>query len=120
MNWLGNSNPNPITLNPGDRLQVLYEYRPITSMFEQQIENYIRTLPLADQRDETQQDYPLKNWNVRVIEYDDPLFDLVVPTRYPFINPLIFGNVRTEFPYSENMYDSEEYNGGKRAFNKPM
>jgi hypothetical protein len=119
MNWLGNTNPTPIVLSPGDRLKVLYEYRPIVNMFEQQVENYIRTLPLADQRDENNQDFPLKNWNVRVLEEDDPLFDIVVPTRYPFRNLLIFGKIRSEFPYSENMYDSDEYNGGKYDSTNP-
>jgi hypothetical protein len=119
MNWLGETNPAPIRLQSGDRIKVLYQYAPVPSYFEQQVENYVRMLPLADQRDENSQDYPLKNWNVRVIEQDDPLFDLVIKTRFPFINFLVFGKIRTEFPYSENLYNSDEYNGSKRNSKLP-
>ncbi len=108
MTWLGDD------LAEGDILRVLYQYAEVPGPTEQTIENYVRTLPCADQRDETDQLYPLKNWNVRLIEEDDPLFSVVITNRYPFHEPIIWGKVRTEFPFSENVYNMEEYNGSTR------
>jgi hypothetical protein len=56
---------------------------------------------------------------VRVIEEDDAWFDLVIPTRNPYADSLIFGWVRTEFPYSENIYHMDEYNGSTRESRSP-
>jgi hypothetical protein len=64
--------------------------------------------------DKRDQIFPPKNWNVRVIEQDDPLFDVIIPNRMPIQNPLVWGTIRTEFPYSENIYNMEEYNGSIR------
>lgn len=100
----------------GDVVRVLYK---VTEVAEQDIENYIRTLPYADQRDEVDQEYPKKNWNVRVIEEDDPLFSVIVPNRHPYADFLVFGKVRTEFPYSENTYNMETFNGSLRDSKSP-
>jgi len=59
------------------------------------------------------------NWNVRVIEEDDAFFDSVIPYRHPFSDDVIYGYVRTEFPYSENIYNMEEYNGSTRESTNP-
>ena len=67
-----------------------------------------------DKRDERDQQYPPKNWNTRVLEEDDPLFDIIIPIRHPTKDAIIWGKVRTEFPYSENIYNMEEYNGSTR------
>lgn len=113
--WVGETlSTQPIVLAVGDILRVIYKYKEIETLTEQNLENYVRTLPLQDLRDETLIDYPLKNWNVRLIEESDPLFDLIIPTRHPFHDQIIFGKVRTEFPYSENLYNMEEYNGSIR------
>jgi hypothetical protein len=115
MTWIGDElSANPIELMQGDHLRVLYQYNEIPRPTEQQLENYIRSLPLADQRDEDDQQYPLKNWNVRLIAEEDPLFDVLIPVRHPFADPLVFGFYRTEFAYSENIYNMEEYNGSTR------
>ena len=115
MTWIGEDlSANPISLATGDFVRVLYEYKNVPNPGEQQVENFIQTLPLADQRDEAAQDYPPKNWNVRLIEEDDVMFDVVIPIRHPFQEPLVFGQIRTEFPYSENIYNMEEYNGSIR------
>lgn len=115
MCWVGDElSANPIQLVEGDIIRVLYQYKEIPDGAAQAIENFIRALPLADTRDEGDQDYPPKNWNVRLIEEDDPMFDVVVPVKHPFHPPLIFGKIRTEFPYSENIYNREEYNGSTR------
>lgn len=120
MTWVGHTlSVQAIDLEKGDIIRVLYKYKDIPSQTEQTIENYIRSLPLADIRDETAQLYPLKNWNVRLIEEDDPLFDLVIPNRHPYTDPLVFGKVRTEFPYSENVYNMDEYNGSIRNSKLP-
>lgn len=112
--WVGDEKSiNHIELYSGDILKIQYQYANIPSDKEA-IENFIQSLPLADERDEALVQYPPKNWNVRVIEEDDPMFDVVVPVRHPFQDPLIFGQVRTEFPYSENIYNMEEYNGSTR------
>lgn len=119
MSWLGDQlSMNAIPLSEGDSVRVIYETVDVPGS-EQTVEEYIRALPLADQRDERDQIYPLKNWNVRLIEEDDPLFDIIVPVRHPFADPLIYGNVRTEFPYSENIYNMEEYNGSTRESTNP-
>lgn len=116
MTWLGDVQPSPITLTEGDIIKVTYAYDIVD---DQSSEDAIKALPLMDERDEREVCYPLKNWNVKLIAEDDPLFDTLVPTRHPFHDDVIFGKVRTEFPYSENIYNMEEYNGSKRDSNKP-
>lgn len=115
--WVGDSqSANSISLYQGDILKLKYQYAKMESE-NQDIENYIQLLDLADERDETLVEYPPKNWNVRVIEEDDPMFDVIIPVRHPFQDYLIFGQVRTEFAYSENIYNMEEYNGSTRDSN---
>jgi hypothetical protein len=120
LTWTGSSlSVNPIDLIEGDEIRVLYKYNEIPNPTVQSIENYIRSLPLMDQRDERNQIYPLKNWNVRVIQENDSMFDLVIPSRHPYHEFLVYGKVRTEFPYSENIYNMEEYNGSIRNSKDP-
>jgi len=119
MTWVGNNlSIGPIVLEEGDTVKVLYEIVEVPPA-DQTVEDYIRTLPLSDLRDERDQDYPLKNWNVRLIEETDPLFSLIIPVKDPFHEPLIYGWVRTEIAYSENIYNMEEYNGSKRQSRLP-
>ena len=112
MTWSG------ITLSTGDWIRVVYEIVDVPPS-QQSIETYIRTLDIADQRDERTFSYPLKNWNVRVIAQNDPMFNSVIPVLNPFYDPLIYGKVRTEFPYSENVYNMDEYNGSSRESTIP-
>lgn len=120
MTWVGNTlSVDPIDLIEGDEIRVLYLYQEIPDETAQTLENYVRSLPLMDQRDERDQEYPPKNWNVRVLAPDDPLFNILVPERHPFHEPLIYGKIRTEFPYSENIYNMEEYNGSIRNSKNP-
>ena len=120
MTWVGDQlSVAPIILSAGDSVRVIYEINNVPGAAEQTLEDHIRTLSLADQRDERDQLLPLKNWNVRLIEEDDVLFDLIVTDRHPFVDPLVYGKVRTEFPYSENIYNMEEYNGSKRDSTDP-
>jgi len=120
MTWEGSSlSSNQIDLVEGDIIKVLYKYSEIPNPSTQTIENYVRSLPLADQRDERDQDYPLKNMNVRLIAEDDPLFDIIIPNKHPYHDDIIFGKVRTEFPYSENIYNMDEYNGSIRNSKDP-
>ena len=120
MTWAGSGlSIEPIDLVEGDEIRVLYKYSEIFDPTTQAIENYVRSLPLMDQRDERDQVYPLKNWNVRVIPENDSMFDLVIPTRHPYHEFLVYGKVRTEFPYSENIYNMEEYNGSIRNSKLP-
>lgn len=114
MSWNGNQGSSPTTLEEGDIIKVKYQYKEVPDVSEANLETYFQTLPLADNRDEADQDYPPKNWNVRLLEEDDPLFDLLVPVKHPYQPWLVFGQVRTEFPYSENIYNMEEYNGSTR------
>ena len=118
--WVGgNLSFNPIVLNEGDELRIVYQTSEIPSINEQNVESYIRNLPLSDQRDMREQDYPPINWNVRLIEEDDPVFNTIVPNQHPYYDKLIYGKVRTEFPYSENIYNMEEYNGSSRDSYEP-
>lgn len=105
-------------VSEGDSFRVLYKTREIPQS-RRAVEDYIRTLPLMDTRDERDQEYPPKNWNVRVIEEDDPMFGAVVPVRHPIADPVIWGRIRTEFPYGENAYNMDEYNGSKRESLNP-
>lgn len=98
-------------LADGDYVRVLYKTAAVP---DQSDEDYLRDLPLMDLRDETEVCYPRKNWNVRLIAESDPMFDVICPQRHPFTQPIVFGKVRTEFPYSENIYNQEEYNGSLR------
>lgn len=107
IDWIGPE------LNEGDSIRILYRTRNVPAG-SQDTENYIRSLPLLDDRDERDQQYPPKNWNVRALEEDDPMFDVIIPTRHPLADPIIWGRIRTEFPYSENAYNMDEYNGSKR------
>ena len=119
VNWIGGDlDPDPIELSKGDSIRILYQYKEVPNEDQQNLEEYIRTLDLMDQRDERDQQYPPKNWNTRLIEEDDPLFDILIPIRHPIQDPIVWGKVRTEFPYSENIYNMEEYNGSVRdSFN---
>jgi hypothetical protein len=104
--WVGD-------ISEGDSFRVLYKFREVPET-RRAAEDYARTLPLMDTRDERDQDYPPKNWNTRVVEEDDPMFGVLIPVRHPIADPVIWGWVRTEFPYSENAYNMDEYNGSKR------
>ena len=120
VNWIGGElSSAPITIVIGDSVRILYQTKAIPTPDAQAIENYIRTLSLADDRDERDQECPLKNWNVRLIEEDDPLFDVIITNRHPYHDSLIYGWIRTEFPYSENVYNMEEYNGSTRESPDP-
>lgn len=116
MQWIGASHTPPLSLSNGDFIRVIYK---IANPSNQTTENYIRTLPLADQRDETTVTYPPKNWNVRVIAENDAMFSTVCPLLHPFANPPVYGQIRTEFAYSENIYNMEEYNGSIRNSTDP-
>ncbi len=109
--WLG-------VISEGDSFRVLYKFRDIPDS-RRSAEEYARSLPLMDTRDERDQEYPPKNWNTRVVEEDDPMFGVLIPVRHPIADPVVWGWVRTEFPYSENAYNMDEYNGSKRESLNP-
>jgi hypothetical protein len=115
MSWISTI----LNIVEGDIIRVLYQYAPVPNPTEQSLDEYIRTLPLIDTRDERLQEYPRKNWNVRGITDDDVLYDIIVTSKHPFHDFLVFGKVRTEFPYSENIYNMEEYNGSIRNSKVP-
>jgi P2-related tail formation protein len=106
--WAGED----VHLFSGDVVKITYRLRDVPEHREG-IERYIRTLPLADDRD-TKQVYPLRNWNVKLIEEDDPFFDVVIPTRHPSYDPVIYGKTRTDFLYSEKAYNMDAYDGSLR------
>jgi hypothetical protein len=109
MSWVGED------LQVGDIVRIKYQYKEYPNTDEQTIDEYIQNnCLLGDLRDEKDQEYPPKNWNVKVIEEDDTLFDVIIPLRHAYHDWLVFGQIRTEFPYSENIYNMEEYNGSTR------
>ncbi len=136
--WLGDQMTPPIKLRDYDEIRIVY---PIRQVLEQELETYIRTLPLMDERDSKQGVvqwknppdplhknepcnfpnvmFPPKDWNTRLIAEDDPYFSLVVATRQPYFDPVTFGWIRTEFAYSENAYGMEEYDGSTRESQNP-
>lgn len=116
--WNGLARNPPIELFKGDVIRIRYKYNRMPDDVRN-IENYIINLPLADQRDERKIKYPLKNWNVKLIEEDDPLFNLLIPERYSFQNPVAFGKIRTTFLYSEKAFNMDTYNGSLYNSNNP-
>jgi hypothetical protein len=112
----GDITAETLPLEKGDVVVVVYK---VASVVNQSAENYIRGLPLADKRDELEVTNPKKNWNVRLLERDDPMFATLVTKTHPFRYPVTWGKVRTEFAYSENVYNMEEYNGSFRDSNLP-
>jgi phage tail P2-like protein len=116
--WNGSSQNPAIELFKGDIIKVNYKYNKIPET-SQSLENYIKTLPLADQRDEVKVRYPVKNWNVKLIEEDDPLFDLLISERHPFQNTVTYGKIRTTFLYSEKAFNMDTYNGSLYNSNNP-
>lgn len=120
MTWVGEDlSVGAIILAEDDLIRVMYKVLEVPSPSEQTLEDYIRDLDLMDQRDVDDQESPPINWNTRVIEEDDPLFDLVIPSRHPYFDLTIWGKIRTEFPFSENIYNMDEWNGSKRDSTDP-
>lgn len=115
--WNSNNAQN-IDLLKGDVVRVRYGYRRIPEDAKN-IDSYIRNLPLADQRDETKLKYPIKNWNVKLIEENDPFFDLLITERHSFQVPVTFGKTRTTFLYSEKAFNMDTYNGSLYNSNNP-
>lgn len=108
-----------ISLKDGEAIKIIYQIRKIEYDSEQIIENYIRSLPVADLRNDLNIIHPLKNWNAKVIEEDDALINEIIPFKNAFHDPIVFGDIRTEFPYSENIYNMDEYNGSLRESENP-
>jgi P2-related tail formation protein len=103
-------------------LRVEYCYKLPNNDFEKDIAKYIKSLPLMDSREQYVSEnpiYPLKNWNIKLIEENDPYIDHIIKTRHPFTDSVIFGKIRTEFPYSENIYNMDQYNGSIRDSKSP-
>lgn len=109
------------TLSNGDQILITYVTENMTSTQVALYEYWRDFLPLQDFRDYflITPDMPPKNWNMRLILQDDPLFSVFIPVRNPFYNPIVFGQIRTEFPYSENVYNMDEYNGSLRDSTNP-
>jgi|694.fasta_scaffold37610_3 hypothetical protein len=115
-----------INLDVGDTIRFSYYYSLPSNSTENDLDEYIKNLPLSDSRNEKELvdgssvlTLPLKNWNVRLISENDPMINLVISTRHPFVKNLVFGKIRTEFPYSENVYNMDQYNGSTRDSNNP-
>ncbi len=113
MKWVG----SPLSL--GDHIKITYQLMPFVNPADITIYNYIKTLPLADQRDDRYFDYPRKDWNTRLISESDAMFGVIVTQKNPIIGPTNFGKIRTMFPYSENVYNMDEYNGSLRDSQEP-
>lgn len=107
---------NSTALNAGDYVLVRYKFASIAN---QTNENYLQSLPLADTRDEVETTYPLKNWNLKLIEMEDSFFSSLCSSLHPFQKPTVFGEIRTEFPFSENVFNMDTYNGSLRDSTEP-
>lgn len=116
--WQGGNIDPQIPLIKGDLIRIRYQYNKVSDN-DIAIEKYIEELSLADQRDELKVKYPLKNWNIKLIEEDDPLFSLLVTERNPFYSPTVFGKIRTTFLYSEKVFNMDTYNGSLYNSNNP-
>jgi len=116
--WQGGYTDPQIPLIKGDIIRIKYQYNRVSDN-DLAIEKYIEGLSLADQRNELEVKYPLKNWNIKLIEEDDPLFDLLVKERNPFYPQTVFGKIRTTFLYSEKVFNMDTYNGSLYNSNNP-
>lgn len=108
----------PSFLCPGDIIRFSYYFYIPSNDLERSVDDYINNLQLADEREEKtivdEQSIltiPLKNWNVRLLSEHDPMVNSILTKRHPFVKNIVFGKIRTEFPYSENVYNMDEYNG---------
>lgn len=105
-------------------------------------DDYILSLPLADSRSPYDSLYsnsrliPPVNYNIRLLpdstcfvtptnEIDEfsclseyEVCDLC-STRNPLEKPIVFGHIRTKFPWSENVYNMDEYDGSTRPSYEP-
>ena len=117
MIWDGASKP----LQTGDSIKITYVTETMTSQQVSLCQYFLQYLILQDDRDYflITSNMPSKNWNVRLITTQDPYFSSFVPIINPFYNPVVFGQIRTEFPYSENVYNMDEYNGSLRNSTNP-
>ena len=107
-------------LEAGDHLRITYQIKPFENQQKIDLSNYITNdLQLADTRDDRNFKYPSKDWNTHVVSDLDPLFNQIVTQKNPFYNDIKFGKVRTIFPYSENIYNMDEYNGSLRDSTLP-
>lgn len=106
-------------LKKGYTIKISYQIEQINNPVVQSLEDYLKTLPLADTRNDLENVYPPKNWNAKVIAENDPFFNELIPTKNPFHDPIVFGQIRTDFAYSENIYNMDEYNGSLRDSNNP-
>ena len=113
MTWLGQ------TLTLGDILKITYQIKTFPNSEQAFLYEYIKNLPLADTRNDKLFEYPPKDWNTKLISQDDVLFDVIVSAQNPFAPNINFGKIRTTFPYSENIYNMEEYNGSLRDSQSP-
>jgi hypothetical protein len=107
---------NEHILVAGEEINIIYQ---TADYVDQVIENEIRNLPLEDLSDAKNGTYPLKNWNLKLIDENNPYFAQIITTRNPWHDFVIFGQIRTEFPYNENIYNAEEYNGSTRDSTNP-
>jgi len=108
-------------LEIGTYIKFTYQTKTFKSSSEYNLYLYWKDyLILQDDRNELEVTYPPKNFNTRLITEDDTLFNIFIPVANPFQNPVIFGKVRTVFPYSENIYNMDEYNGSLRDSTDPL
>lgn len=70
-------------LAAGDRVKITYQIKEFKTETQIQIHNYVTNLPLADTRDDRTFEFP-KDWNTRVIEESDSLFDSIVSVKIHF------------------------------------
>lgn len=118
MTWTGDELSYDPETDLGDVIKITYLlYLP--SGQDLTIYNIVKDLPLADLRDDRDFTYPPKDWNTKVIAEDNSDFSTVVTQKNPFVDYLYFGKVRTKFPYSENVYNMDEYNGSLRDSQRP-
>jgi hypothetical protein len=111
----------PSFLCPGDIIRFSYYFKIPSGEAEISADDYIKNLQLVDEReektivdDQSVLTIPLKNWNVRLLSENDPMVGSILTKRHPFIKNVVFGKIRTEFPYSENVYNMDQYNGSMR------
>jgi len=118
MEWTGAELEYNYSIEVGEVIKITYLlYLPTGGDLTKY--NIIKDLPLADLRDDRNFKYPPKDWNTKVISEDNSDFSTVVTQKNPFVDYLYFGKVRTKFPYSENVYNMDEYNGSLRDSQRP-
>ena len=98
------------TLSPTDSVKITYPTLPENHPSQVHSEP-ISQLPLSDKRSYSTGQLPPKDWNTRLISKKHPHFLSIVDELHPYHPDVVFGQIRSQFPYGEKAYNMDAYDG---------